>query len=335
MSAYLKGEESRTVSPEHIGDVLQRSVTMKDALEIIADTDIGEYLLDQPIKTFDDADEYLWSYLDECLTRLERFNTPPEMLRIARLYVEKYDVLNIRIALRVILKKEPSSLVPIGKIHSAGHLHEMSALREKDDLSSILAACNLGGYIQAIENVSEKDAQSVSGGEVALQNLYHQKMLGAFRGMDDEHLLEKAFKIGIDTTNLQTVFRVSLGGNHTAGASVLNGGRMFSESTVQELLTLKMSEITGRLENTGYHMMAQEVSKGYEKGGQITAIDKITEKHKFRMLRDILSPRILSTSNMIWYLLLKEWEIRNLRLIFKMLADGIPPAEIRDLVITA
>jgi vacuolar-type H+-ATPase subunit C/Vma6 len=335
MSAYLKGEESRSVTSEHIGEVLQRSATMQDALEIIGDTDIGEYLLDQPITTFDDADEHLWMYLDGCLGRLEGFDMPPDMSRIARLYVEKYDVLNIRIALRVILKKVPSSMVPLGAIHSGGYLHEMFAARERDDLCSILATCNLGDYIRTIENITEKDAQAVSEGEVALQNHYHQKVLGAFRSMADGHLIEKAFKIGIDVANLETVFRISLGGGGAAGAPVLSGGRMLSESTVQELLTLKMAEITGRLENTGYYMMAQEVSKGYEKGGEITAVDKITEKHRFGMLRDLLSPRILSTSNMLWYLLLKELEIRNLRLTFKMLADGIPSAEIKDLVIAA
>ncbi|MDD5723427.1 MAG: V-type ATPase subunit [Syntrophales bacterium] len=335
MSAYLKGEESRSVTSEQIGEVLQRSATMQDALEIIGDTDIGEYLLDQPIKTFDDADEHLWMYLDECLGRLDGFDMPPDMSHIAHLYAEKYDVLNIRIALRVILKKVPSSMVPIGKICGGGYLHDMSTAREREELSSILAACNLGDYIQTIEEITEKDSQSVSEGEVALQNLYHQKVLEAFRGMADGHLLEKAFRIGIDMVNLQTVFRSSLGGNHTAGVPVLSGGRMLSEGIVQELLTLKMAEITGRLENTGYHVMAQEVSKRYEKGAEITEADKVVEKHRSRILKDILSPRILSTSNMLWYLLLKELEIRNLRLTFKMLADGIPPAEIKDLVIAA
>lgn len=335
MSAYLKGEESRSVTSEQIGEVLQRSATMQDALESIGDTDIGEYLLDQPIKTFDDADEYLWLYLDRCMRRLEGFDIPPDMARVARLYTEKYDLLNIRAALRVILKKAPSSMVPVGAIHSGGYLDDLSAVREKDDLSSILAACKLGDYIRAIEEINEKDAQSVSEGEVILQNLYHQKVLEAFRGMADGHLLEKAFKIDIDAANLRAVFRISLGGGQAAGAPVLSGGRMLSEGTIQELFTLKMGEITGRLENTGYHTMAQEVSKGYEKGGQITAVDKVTEKHRFKMLRDLLSPRILSTSNILWYLLIKELEVRNLRLTFKMLADGIPPAEIKDLVIAA
>jgi len=335
MSAYLKGEESRSVTFEQIGEVLQRSATMLDALEIIGETDIGEYLLDRPIKTFDDADEILWAYLDECLRRLDGFDMPSDMSRIAHLYVEKYDVLNIRIALRIILKRVPSSLVPLGAIHSGGYLQELSTVREKDELFSIVAACGLGDYIRTIEDINEKDPQSVSEGEVWLQNLYHQKVLEAFRSMADGHLLEKAFKIGIDTANLRTVFRVSLGGGAAAGAPILSDGRMLARDTVQELLTLKMAEITGKLESTGYHMMAQEVAKGYEKGADITAVDKVTEKHRFRMLKDLLSTRILSTANMLWYLLLKELEIRNLRLIFKMLADGIPPAEIRDLVIAA
>ena len=182
------------MTPEHFGDMLQRSATMQDALEVIGDTDIGAFLLDQPIKTFDDADEYLWAYLDECLKRLEQFNTPPDMVLMARLYVEKYDVLNIRIALRMILKREFSSMVPVGMIHSTGYLHEISASKEKNELYPILTTCNLGDYIQAIENINEKDPQSVSGGETTLQNLYHQKMLGALRGMDDNHLLEEGIQ---------------------------------------------------------------------------------------------------------------------------------------------
>ncbi|MBW2543863.1 MAG: V-type ATPase subunit [Deltaproteobacteria bacterium] len=336
ISAYLKGEEARGITSGHIGEIVQRSANMQDALEIIRDTDIGEYLLDQPIKTFDDADEYLWIYMDECLKRLERFKTPPDMLRMASLYVEKYDVLNIRIALRILSRRELSSMVPLGAIHNRGYLKEMSAAREREEISGILARCDLGDYGRLIMDIKEKDRQAVSEGEIRLQNIHHQKLLEAFKDMDDGDLLVKTFRIIIDLANLQTVFRLSLGGGYPAtGVQVLSGGRMLPENTIRELLTLKMTEITGRLENTGYHMMAQDVSKSYERDGKITASDKITEKHKFRLLKDLLSPRVLSSSNMLWYLLLKELEIRNLRLTFKMLSDGIPAAEIQDLVIAA
>jgi len=336
ISAYLKGEEARSITSGHIGEIVQRSANMQDALEIIRDTDIGEYLLDQPIKTFDDADEYLWIYMDECLKRFERFKTPPDMLRMANLYVEKYDVLNIRIAIRMLSRRAMSSMVPLGVIHNSGYLNEMSAARDKEELSGILAKCDLGDYGQTVMDINEKDRSAVSEGEVRLQNIHHQKLLKAFKDMDDGDLLVKTFKIIIDLSNLQTVFRLSLGGGHPAtGVSIYSGGRMLPENTIRELLTLKMPEIAGRLENTEYHMIAQEVSKGYERDGRITVSDKITEKYRFRLLKDLLSPRILSSSNMLWYLLLKELEIRNLRLTFKMLSDGIPSAEIKDLVIAA
>ena len=336
ISAYLKGEESRCVTSGHIGEIVQRSANMQDALEIIRDTDIGEYLLDQPIKTFDDADEYLWIYMDECLRRLERFKTPSEMLRMANMYVEKYDVLNIRIALRMLVKRTASSMVPLGAIHGRGHLKEMSVVKEKDEISKILARCDLGDYGRLIMDINEKDRQAVSEGEVKLQNIHHQKLLKAFKDMDDGDLLVKAFRIIIDLANLQTVFRLSLEGGHTAaGVPMLSGGRMLTENTIRELLTLKMTEITWRLDNTEYHKVAQEISKSYEKDGRITVSDKITEKYRFRLLKDLLSPRVLSSCNMLWYLLLKELEIRNLRLTFKMLSDGIPAAEIQDLVIAA
>jgi len=335
ISAYLKGEETRNVTSGHIDEILQGSEDIQGALEIVSGTDIGGYLLDQPIKTFDDADKYLWIYMGECLKRFEGFNIPPEMSRIVNLYVEKYDVLNIRIALRMFSKRATSSMVPLGTIYDREHLEEMSAAREKDKVSGILARCNLGDYIQVIEDINEKDSQSVSEGEVKLQNIYHQKVLKVFKNMADGHLLVQAFESIIDLANLQTIFRLSLGGNYTAGGSVLSGGHVLSEDTVKKLIALKMTEITGQLENTGYHMMAQDVSKDYEKDGKITVVDKITEKYRFRLLKDLLSPRVLSSSNMLWYLLLKELEIRNLRLTFKMLSDGIPAAEIKDLVIAA
>ena len=285
MAAYLKGEESRSVTSEQVGEVLQRSATMQDALEIIGDTDIGAYLLDQPISTFDDADEYPWLYLGECLGRLAGFNTPQEMSRIASLYVEKYDILNVRIALWMLLKQVPSALIPLGAIHCAGLLPELAAVREKEEIISILTRCNLGDYVPVVEEISEREAQSVTEAETALQNLYYQRVLDTFAGTADGHLLEKTIRIDVDMENLRTVFRVSLAGGQAAGMPILKGGRMLSEGIVQELLTLKIGEITGRLENTGYQLLAQEISKEFEKDGVITVIDRILERYRFRIVR--------------------------------------------------
>ncbi|GAI83404.1 unnamed protein product [marine sediment metagenome] len=46
-----------------------------------------------------------------------------------------------------------------------------------------------------------------------------------------------------------------------------------------------------------------------------------------------MSPRVLSPLVMAWYLILKEFEMRNLRLILKSLADGIPIEEIKEYLV--
>jgi len=79
--------------------------------------------------------------------------------------------------------------------------------------------------------------------------------------------------------------------------------------------------------------IASEVSTNYDKNKNITVVDEIIDKHKFRMLKEMLSPRVLSPLVMAWYLILKEVEIRNLRLVLKTIADGVPVQEIENYLV--
>jgi vacuolar-type H+-ATPase subunit C/Vma6 len=65
----------------------------------------------------------------------------------------------------------------------------------------------------------------------------------------------------------------------------------------------------------------------------VTVIEEIIDKHKFRLIKEILSPRVLSPLVIIWYLILKEIEIRNLRLILKAAFDNISLDEIKDYLV--
>jgi vacuolar-type H+-ATPase subunit C/Vma6 len=87
------------------------------------------------------------------------------------------------------------------------------------------------------------------------------------------------------------------------------------------------------LEDTQYQNIANEVSANYDRSRSITAVDEIIDKHKFRMLQQMLSPRVLSPLVMAWYLILKEVEIRNLRLVLKTIVDGVPVQEIRNYLV--
>ena len=66
ISAYLKGEEAKILSSEHINTVI-KSENIQDVIDSIRETDIGSYLEGLDIATFDEVDEQLWHYFNDSL----------------------------------------------------------------------------------------------------------------------------------------------------------------------------------------------------------------------------------------------------------------------------
>jgi len=334
-SAYLKGKESKCMSVGHIDSMFQKT-TIQDALEVIINTDIGNYLHKKPIQNFDDSDEYLWQYFGECLHDIRRFKIPYDIARLSDVYMKKYDVLNIKIALRQILIGETAPLVPLGTIHDKGCIKELSDTKSVSEIVVVLGKCGLNDYASVIRDTKEKDRASVLQAEIAMNRTYYGSMFDAMKKMNDGHILAKAMGIIIDLVNLQMVFRFAVGEMEAViDDYIIDGGYMLSGDTIKKLLLLKIPETISRLENTEYHLMAQEVRKNYENEKVVTVVDEVIEKHKLALLRELLSPRILSTSNMLWYLILKELEMRNLRIILKALTAGIPSSDIRNYLVIA
>jgi vacuolar-type H+-ATPase subunit C/Vma6 len=285
------------------------------------------------MKTFKEVDHRLWRYLGDDLERIKQFNPPFDILLLTNQYLRKYDVLNIKIALRRVFMEKTAPMVPLGLMNRIGLLEELSNGKNIDEIAQVLLRCDLGDYAFSLKNIQGKDSRSRLQGETDLDRLYYRSMVSAMRRMDDGGLLTQALGVMIDLTNLQAVFRSVIGEKDFSGEFVMEGGHNLSVGAIKELLSLKLSEIVKRLEHTEYDLCAQEIYKNYEAEKNITLVDKVIEKHKFRLLREILFPRILSPTNLLWHLMLKETEIRNVRLILKALSDGVPTSEIKDYLV--
>jgi V/A-type H+-transporting ATPase subunit C len=331
ISACLKGEEPKTVTSEHI-DRMATAPNLQDALATIRETDIGSYLEELPVKTFDDLDECLWRYLAQRISYVESFKfLPKDVLKVSRAYVVKYDVSNIKAALQGISGGKKPSMIPVGVIHNNALLDELFNAENVE----LLIRCKLGDYISALEQYkTDKGAKSKFIAEAKLDGEYYKNMLNMARRIKEGFVLAKAFGLVIDLTNLQIASRAIIEGiGLDATELIIAGGYRITDKTIKELLTLKMTDIPARLEDTQYRDIANEVSTNYDKTKSITAVDEIIDKHKFRMLKEMLSPRVLSPLVMAWYLILKEVEIRNLRLVLKTIVDGVPVQEIKNYLV--
>ena len=335
ISAYLKGEESKVVTPEHI-DKMPTASNIQDALAIIRETDVGSYLEGLPVKAFGDLDEYLWKYFAQRVRDVESFKfLPKDIPKVSRAYIVKYDVSNIKAALQSISTGKKARMIPVGIIHDNGLLDELSRVEDTDDITQLLIKCKLGDYASVLKEYKiNGGAKSKLLVEAKLDGEYYKNLLNMTRGIKDGSVLSKAFGLVIDLTNLQIASRAIIEGiGSDAAECTIAGGYLVTERAIKDLLSFTLLDMPRRLEDTQYSDIANEVSSSYDRTKSITAVEEIIDKHKFRLLKEMLSPRVLSPLVMAWYLILKEVEIRNLRLILKAIADSVPLEGIKDYLI--
>ncbi len=342
MSAYLKGAEARTLSGEHV-DRLSRISTVQDVIssvrevmDIIKDTDAGSYLAQAMVRSFDDSDRYLWLYFSGCLERLQSLKLVPDgMRRVLEAYMVKYDVANIKARLQGMATGRQASLIPVGVMHSQERLDEMATAEGVGDVIRILAECRLGDYADVLRDYSADDAKSRFLTEARLDGRYYHNLLKVSRRIPDGALLARVFSVIIDMTNLSLVARALIEGlGSEAGESIIDGGYLIPESLARELLGRKLAELPEALGVMQYREIADELVTEYGKTKRVNVVEEVIDRHRYRLLKEVLSPRVLTPLVIAWYLTIKELEVRNLRLVLKAVFDAVPVEEIREYLIT-
>ncbi len=332
ISAYLKCEEAKIITASHINS-LSRASSVQDVLEIIRETDIGQYLEGVNVKTFSEFDEYLWRYLSECLHQLEWFkNVPDDVRKILQAYIVKYDILNIKSALQSIFTNKKTQGIPIGIIYNNGLLRELLGAENTDRIIKLLNTCKMGNYSAILERYKEnEEIKSIILIDAKLEGEYYRNLLVVTKCIKDGVTLSRVFNNIVDLINLQIILRSVIGKfSSEATEYILSSGYVISESAAKTLLTLKLQDIPSRMENSEYSKIVEEVINSYDRSKSVTAVDEIIDKHKLRLIKELLSPRVLSPLVIIWYLVLKEIEIRNVRMVLKAVFDRILPDEIKD-----
>lgn len=331
MSAYLKAEEPKMVAANHL-DRLSRTTNVADALGVIRETDIGAYLEGATIRGFEDMDRALWTYFAERIAYIEAFKyMPADMRKVSRSFVIKYDVVNVKATLQGIVTGEKTPLIPIGAICDAGFLDDLNESETMQDVADVLTQSLLPDFVPAIKVYDPAGgAKAKIAVESRLEGEYFHQFLKTASEIREGAALGKAYGLVIDLTNLGIACRAVVEGvGPAAGDYLIADGYIISEKTLRDVLPYKLPDIARRLDSPQYRDIASEIANAYDKSKSVTVIDEVLDKHKYAALRDLLSPRALSPLVMAWYLILKEIELRNLRLLLKAIYDGIAVEEVK------
>ena len=172
--------------------------------------------------------------------------------------------------------------------------------------------------------------------ESQLDGIYYRKLFSAVRKIKDGFVFEKALGTIVDMTNLQVIIRaIASGAGMEAIGNTIPEGYLIAPGTIKELLSSKLNDLTTKVGTPSYRDIVENVVNEYGRTQNILSISATLDKSMLELLRGTLSPRIMSPLMIAWYLILKENEVRNLRLLFKAQFDRIPIEEIKDYLVYA
>ena len=340
MTALLKSRQAALVGGADIerlaGD------TGSDAHGVLRHTEIGAWLEGERWRTAAERDQCLWRYLAETAAALQaQAFFPPQAQRFARVYLHKYDVANVKAVMQGLALERAPSVRPIGTIHAAGRLEALAAAQDTDAAAAVLRACGLPVFSDAVHRFKPTGgAPERLALETRLEADYHRALRDAARSLDGGVVLAWACGVLIDLANLSMLCRLLIASGDTAGTGTtgagtaggdhfIPGGRMLSRQELQDGLSHGLGELPRRLSHEFHRAVAADVLEAYERVGAIGVTDVVIERERLAMLRDLLAPQVAPAAVMMWFLVSKEIELRNVRLGLVAVEDGLGFEQVR------
>jgi len=331
MTALLKSQEVRLVGRDHL-ERLASGAARADARGLFRDTDIGGWLEGVSWRNAEERDRTLWHYLAHTLgvVELRRF-FPRDALRFSRAYLLKYDVANIKAVLQGLTQGDKPRLLPIGVLHAKGRLEDLAAIQGRDDLEDVLTRGGLRNFALALHVSSPAGARRARPElDVALEGAYHRELRHALRGLGGAHILEAACGRMLDFANLALLCRLLVAGaGSTDTRSFIPGGHLLDAHDLRDALSHGLHDLPRRLEPELYRRAAEDVVAAHERTESVAVIETVIEKHRLAALRGLLASTLAPAAVMAWFIVLKEIELRNVRLLLTAIEDGLALDEVR------
>ena len=328
MTALLKSQQGRLVDRERL-ERLQGLHDVADAVGQLQDTEAGAWLEGRRWRNARERDLVLWDYLSETVGKIElRRFFPPDARRFSRAYVLKYDVANIKAALQGLVEEQEPFLLPIGVLHAKRRLEALAAAGSREELEDVLTRAGLRELALVIRDFDPAASRRARRGvELALEAAYHRALRKTARRLGGGHILESACGVMIDLANLGILCRsLAESGTsnvHDTGELFVPGGRLLDLRALGDALAHGLAELPRRLEHDIHRRIAADVVSAWERTGSLAVIDTEIEKHRLAVLHELLAPQVAPAVVMAWFLVVKEIELRNLRLALAAVEDGL------------
>jgi V/A-type H+-transporting ATPase subunit C len=245
-------------------------------------------------------------------------------------YLKKYDIWNIKTILRGKYCGASTDEI-LEAVVSAGRLRYtfLSELAAKPTYEDVIEALSTSEYYSILK---EYNGENLSGIENLLDKKYYDDLFQAIGDpkSKDKKLFNKFIRTDIDLKNLVTLFRLKKYGIKDPSMSdlLIEGGLKLKIKEIERMLPLSFEDFLTEIENTPYW---EEISDCCSpKMDSLIYVETRLKKLRLKSAESFSHVYPLSIVPIMDYILSKENEVSNLRIIIRGKAVGLSDEEIKN-----
>jgi V/A-type H+-transporting ATPase subunit C len=250
-------------------------------------------------------------------------------------FVDRWDVSNIKTIIRgksYCADEEDivEALIPAGSF-TTEFLRELC---EKDSVEEVIESLKDTIYYIAFEEAKcDEEFPPIACFEDALDHAYHEYMLETVPASTEPMKLFRMFlRLEIDIVNLRTLLRAREEVERIERDVFVAGGLELSKEELESLVPLSTEELIPRLQKYSfYDEISGPLRDVKEKG--LNEVMRALEKHHLKQASKYSHLHPLSILPVLDFLIAKESEVENIRIIARGKRDGLSEETIMDLLV--
>ncbi|MDK2869934.1 MAG: V/A-type H+/Na+-transporting ATPase subunit [Pyrococcus sp.] len=328
-NARIRAMEARLLSDQRLLE-LAESKNLENFVVNLEDSDYGKRFSELKAYSVEEIEKALdLSFVDTIL--LFQKIMPKRVRGFFEVMLEEWDVRNIVNVVKAKITGLPAQdfVIPVGKI-----LNKVKAMAEAKTMEEILVILEGTEYEEPIRKLVLKEI-NLPEFEHLMYSLYYQKLLNYAnsRKGEEKAILSEFVSSLIDSKNISLILRAKASGiNAEKLKTMLIPGGSISRNILEGMISAEdpLMALT-ELEKTKYAEVVKNSREVVEKG-DISIVEKQLRRYIQQRMKELSQFYPLSVAVALSYMLQKEYEIRKLKAIARLIADGIRPERIKEIV---
>jgi V/A-type H+-transporting ATPase subunit C len=267
-----------------------------------------------------------------------RKNSPKQMNDFYNAYLEKYDIYLIKNALKRKLEKKENSIdetyIDQAILIETKDLLQKLSNSEKTDFPNILKEYSFEKEIIELFSVEDVDF-------LTLDTAFDRYILDSLKQVKVpykcDQIKQQFMKILTDVLNIKNMLRAKqLGYDKESCKKIFLGeGREISTWKFNEMTEVEnVLDVISSLEGISYHNALRNSAEQYNKENSIQILENALDGYFIKIAADISVQTILNIGPTLRFLISKEFEIKNLKIIAKGVDENLSSDIIKSLLIT-